>query len=35
MHISNVVVENNPAPFLSQFRFQITFECLRDIQEVI
>ncbi|MBS1889883.1 MAG: hypothetical protein JST59_01200 [Actinobacteria bacterium] len=35
VNISNVVVDNNPAPFLSQFRFHITFECLRDIQETI
>jgi histone chaperone ASF1 len=35
VNISNVVVENNPAPFLTQLKFQITFECLRELPDTV
>lgn len=31
----NIIVENNPATFLSPFSFKITFECLQPIKEEI
>ena len=33
VNISNVVVKNNPAPFQDAFQFEITFECIEDLNE--
>ncbi|XP_015791339.1 histone chaperone ASF1A [Tetranychus urticae] len=33
VHLINVVVMDNPAPFDSPFQFEITFECLEDLKE--
>lgn len=33
MHIVNVVVLDNPSPFFNPFQFEITFECVEDLQE--
>jgi len=33
VHLINVVVLDNPAPFDSPFQFEITFECLEDLKE--
>lgn len=33
VNISNVVVLDNPSPFLNPFQFEITFECLEDLPE--
>ncbi len=35
LNITNVVVHNNPSPFLTQLKFQITFECIRELPEVV
>ena len=33
VHILNVAVNNNPAPFFTSFQFEINFECLEDLQD--
>jgi len=33
VHIVNVVVLDNPSPFCNPFQFEITFECVEDLQE--
>jgi len=33
VHVSNVVVMNNPCTFFSPFKFEITFECLQELKE--
>ncbi|XP_064605242.1 histone chaperone asf1b-B-like [Liolophura sinensis] len=33
VNISNVVVLDNPSPFLNPFQFEITFECSEDLPE--
>jgi hypothetical protein len=33
VHILNVTVHNNPAPFFTPFQFEIHFECLEELQE--
>jgi histone chaperone ASF1 len=33
INITNVVIQNNPAPFLAPFHLQITFECLKELTE--
>ncbi|XP_046384219.1 histone chaperone ASF1-like isoform X2 [Ischnura elegans] len=33
VHICNVVVLDNPSPFLNPFQFEITFDCIEDLQE--
>lgn len=33
VHILNVTVNNNPAPFFTPFQFEINFECLEDLQD--
>lgn len=33
VHVSNVVVMNNPCPFFTPFKFEITFECLESLKE--
>ncbi|KAK8736943.1 hypothetical protein OTU49_004737 [Cherax quadricarinatus] len=33
VHIVNVVVLDNPSPFFNPFQFEITFECVEDLQE--
>ena len=31
INVTNVVVHNNPAPFASEFQFEIEFECIADL----
>ena len=31
INVTNVIVENNPALFTSNYKFSITFECLKEI----
>lgn len=33
VHILNVTVHNNPAPFFTPFQFEIHFECLEELQD--
>ncbi len=33
VHILNVTVHNNPAPFITPFQFEIHFECLEELQD--
>ncbi|XP_071439526.1 histone chaperone asf1-like isoform X2 [Hetaerina americana] len=33
VHVCNVVVLDNPSPFLNPFQFEITFDCIEDLQE--
>lgn len=33
VHILNVTVHNNPAPFFTPLQFEIHFECLEDLQD--
>ncbi|CAH3165772.1 unnamed protein product [Porites lobata] len=33
VHINDVTVCENPSPFLSNFQFQITFECTEELDE--
>lgn len=33
VHVVNVVVLDNPSPFNNPFQFEITFECIEDLQE--
>jgi histone chaperone ASF1 len=33
VHVSNVVVLNNPTTFLTAFQFEITFECIEELKE--
>jgi hypothetical protein len=33
VHLINVGVQNNPAPFLTQLQFEIHFECLEELQD--
>lgn len=33
VHVVNVVVLDNPSPFLNPFQFEITFECIEDLKE--
>lgn len=33
VHILNVTVHNNPAPFFTPFQFEIHFECLEKLQD--
>ena len=35
VNITNVVIENNPSLFLSNFKLVITFECLKEIKDEI
>jgi histone chaperone ASF1 len=35
VNITNIVIDNNPAPFLDKFKLHITFECIEDIPEEI
>ncbi len=35
VHVQNVVVLDNPSNFSNPFQFEITFECLEDLQEVL
>jgi histone chaperone ASF1 len=28
VHVCNVIVLDNPSPFLNPFQFEITFECI-------
>lgn len=33
VNICNVEVQDNPSPFLSNFKFQITFECYEELED--
>ncbi|KAF4517945.1 hypothetical protein B566_EDAN005311 [Ephemera danica] len=33
IHLTNVVVLDNPAPFLNPFQFEVTFECIEELKE--
>jgi len=33
VQLSNVVVLDNPSPFLNAFQFELTFECIEDLNE--
>jgi len=33
VHVSNVVVLNNPCTFFTPFQFEITFECIEELKE--
>jgi len=33
VHVCNVIVLDNPSPFLNPFQFEITFECIEDLSE--
>lgn len=33
IHVSNVVVLDNPSPFFNPFIFEVTFECIEDLKE--
>jgi len=33
VHVSNVVVLNNPCEFNTPFQFEITFECIEELKE--
>lgn len=33
VQLSNVVVLGNPSPFLNPFQFELTFECIEDLNE--
>jgi len=35
INISNLIVRNNPSPFLAPFCFSVTFECLQPIKEEV
>lgn len=35
VQLSNVVVLDNPSPFLNPFQFELTFECIEDLNEGI
>jgi len=35
VNITNILVENNPAPFCAPFKLVISFECLKEIKEEI
>jgi histone chaperone ASF1 len=35
VNITNVAVLNNPAPLLTPFSFEITFECMTQLKEGI
>ena len=32
VHIVNIAVLDNPSSFLSPFQFEITFDCVEDLQ---
>jgi histone chaperone ASF1 len=33
VQLCNVVVLDNPSPFLNPFQFEITFECIEELKE--
>ncbi|KFV71531.1 Histone chaperone ASF1 [Dryobates pubescens] len=35
VQVNNVVVLDNPSPFYNPFQFEITFECIEDLSEVV
>lgn len=35
INITNIIVENTPAPFVSPFSFKITFECNQNLKEEV
>jgi hypothetical protein len=32
INVTNIIVENNPAPFLSNLQMSITFECMKQME---
>ncbi len=32
VNITNIIIQNNPAPFLTPFSMNISFECLQEIK---
>ena len=33
IQVSNVVVLDNPSPFLNPLQFEVTFECIEELRE--
>jgi histone chaperone ASF1 len=33
VQLCNVVVLDNPSPFLNPFQFELTFECIEELKE--
>ena len=33
VNIVNIVVLDNPSPFLNPFQFEITFDCIEELKE--
>lgn len=33
VQLGNVVVLDNPSPFLNPFQFEVTFECIEELKE--
>lgn len=33
VNITNVTVLDNPAPFTNPFQFEVTFECIQELQD--
>lgn len=33
VQLGNVVVLDNPSPFLNPFQFELTFECIEELKE--
>lgn len=33
VQLANVAVLDNPSPFLNPFQFEVTFECIEELQE--
>jgi hypothetical protein len=33
VQLCNVVVLDNPSPFLNPFQFEVTFECIEELRE--
>ena len=33
VHVCNVVVLDNPSNFLNPFQFEVTFDCIEDLQD--
>lgn len=33
VHILEVVVQDNPSPFANSFQFEVTFECIEDLNQ--
>lgn len=33
VNVSNVIVHNNPTHFTAPFQFEVTFECVQELQD--